>query len=237
MHETRYLFIAHSNVSTRLVGHMNLMSLRHQALNGAAHRNNVIIGMRREHHNTLRIGLRTLWAIGVVGIRFSTRPARDGVLQVVEYLDIGIISRPIKRQEFRKAVLVVVFVRQFQNGFASLLTQPNQSRPHQLVCPRERSNQPRVHNAGQTCSCCEVYNHMCIVVSLQERGRNGVGYSSFDGFANDVGLLFSPCCEEYLSCRKNGLHTHRNSTRRNRLVSAETECRFFARSSINQHQA
>ena len=80
MHEAGYLLIAHSNIARCLIGHMHLVSLCHESLQRATHRDDIVVGMRREDDHTLRERLRTLRTIGVVGIGLTTRPASDGML-------------------------------------------------------------------------------------------------------------------------------------------------------------
>ena len=80
MHKAGYLFIAHGNIARRLVGHMHFMSLCYESLQRATHRDDIVVGVRREDNHTLRERLRTLRTIGVVGIGLATWPASDGVL-------------------------------------------------------------------------------------------------------------------------------------------------------------
>ena len=56
----------------------------------------IIIRMRREYNDTFWIRFRTFGAISVVCIRLAARPTGDGVLQIVENLDIYIICRTVK---------------------------------------------------------------------------------------------------------------------------------------------
>ena len=100
MQEADYFFIAYGNVTGGFVCHMHVMFLLYQAADGATHGYNVIIRMRRKHNDALGIWLRAFGTIGVVCIRFSTRPAGDGVLQIVENLDIYIICRTVKGKQF-----------------------------------------------------------------------------------------------------------------------------------------
>ena len=67
--------------------------------------------MRREDHHVLGEGISPFGTVGVVGIRFATRPTGDGVLQVIEYLDVAVVRRSIESDEFRQTVIVVILVR------------------------------------------------------------------------------------------------------------------------------
>ena len=78
--EARHFLVAYGNVSTGFVGHVHLVTLRHESLNGSTHRNHVVVGVRREHDDTLRERRGTLRTIGVVGIRLTTGPACNRML-------------------------------------------------------------------------------------------------------------------------------------------------------------
>ena len=93
MHEADYFFITYGNVAGSFVSYVHIMFLLYQAADGATHRNHVVVRMRREYNDPFRIRLRTFGTISVVSVWLSTGPAGDGVLQVVEYLDIHIVCR------------------------------------------------------------------------------------------------------------------------------------------------
>ena len=56
-------------------------------------------------------------AIGVICIGLAAGPSGDGVLQVIEYFDIYVVSRTVECQQFAQSVFIVIFVGQFQNRF------------------------------------------------------------------------------------------------------------------------
>ena len=90
--ETDNFFIAYGNVTGSFVSHMHVMFLFYQTTDGTSHRDNVVIGMRREYDHAFGIGLCTFGAIGVVCVRLAARPSGDGMLQVIEYLDVHVIG-------------------------------------------------------------------------------------------------------------------------------------------------
>ena len=92
VHESCHLLVAHGDVARCLVGYVEVMSLLHQSTDGASHGDYVVVGMGREYDDALREWLGSLRTIGVVGIWLATRPSCDGMLQVVEYLDVGIVG-------------------------------------------------------------------------------------------------------------------------------------------------
>ena len=105
--------------------------------------------MRRKYDYSLREWGGTLRAIGIVSIWFSAWPSGDGVLQIIENLDVCIVCRTIESQEFAQSVLVVILVGELQDRLTYLLAEPNQSRAHQLVSPLARSYEPRMFDAGK----------------------------------------------------------------------------------------
>ena len=149
VHESRHLFVAHGNVSARLVGDMHIMSLLHQPADRTAHRNHVVVGMRREHQYALGVGGCSLRTARVISVWLSSRPSRNRVLQVVENLDIGIVGRTVECQQFRKSVGIIILVGELQERFAGGFTKPHQRRAHQFVRPRTGSDEPRMHNARE----------------------------------------------------------------------------------------
>ena len=86
------VFVANGNIGIGLEGDAHIMTLLHQAPHSAAHRHDGIVGMGTEDEHSLGVGRRSFGAVRVVGIGLAARPPRDGVLQVVEYLDVDIIG-------------------------------------------------------------------------------------------------------------------------------------------------
>ena len=67
---------------------MHIVALLDETAYGAAHGDDVIIGVGGEDHHTLGEGIGALWSQGVVSIGLATWPAGDGVLQLIEHLDV-----------------------------------------------------------------------------------------------------------------------------------------------------
>ena len=78
---------------------MYAVTLLNQSTYGATHRDDIIIGMGREHQHTLWERMGTLWSVGIVSIRFAARPSCDGMLQVVEHPDVDKSCRTILFQD------------------------------------------------------------------------------------------------------------------------------------------
>ena len=153
MHEANYFFIAYGNVSRSLVSYMDFMFLFYQAADRTTHRDHIVIGMRRKYDYSFRIWFCTFRTICVVCFRFTPRPSGNGVLQVVEYLDIYVISRSEEGKQLAQAIFVVIFIGQFQDWFAGQLAQPHDCATDQFVIPFAGSDQPWTLNACQVGSC------------------------------------------------------------------------------------
>ncbi len=98
--KTDYFFVAYGNVTGGFVSHVYIMLLLYQTTDGTSHRDNVVIGMRREYNDPFRIRFCAFGTISIVCIRFAARPAGNGMLQIVEYFDIYIICRTEQSQQF-----------------------------------------------------------------------------------------------------------------------------------------
>ena len=86
----------------------------------------------------------SLGTIGVVGIRLATRPAGDGVLEVVENFDVYVICRAVERKQLAKPPVVLLFVGVFVNMHMRHLAQPHNGAAYELVVPVARSHLPRL---------------------------------------------------------------------------------------------
>ena len=109
--------VLHAVITRGLVGNMHLVLLLHQTHEGTAHADHIVVGMGREDQHALREWRGFHGARRIVGIGLTTRPPRNGVLQVVEDPDVDFIVGESLLQEFREGVLDIILVSQFQNRF------------------------------------------------------------------------------------------------------------------------
>ena len=144
-----HLVVAHGNVARRLVSHVHLMLLVAESAQRAAHRDHVVVRVRTEDDDTLRIGLGALRTVRVVGVGFAARPTRDGVLNVVEDADVHVVGRAVEGQQFAQSVLAVILVGELQDRLIGLRTEPNDGAANQLIIPHARRDEPRVTDACQ----------------------------------------------------------------------------------------
>ena len=91
--------------------------------------------MRTEDEHPLGVGGFALGAVGVIGIGFAAGPAGDGVLQVIEYLDVDIIGRVIQGDQFAQSIVIIVLIGKFENRFTRLLTKPHDSTADEVIVP------------------------------------------------------------------------------------------------------
>ena len=80
VHIKPHFFIGHSYVTRCLVGNMHIVLLLHQPTDGTAHRDDIIVGMGREHHHPFGIGFGTLRTSRVINIRFTSGPTGNRML-------------------------------------------------------------------------------------------------------------------------------------------------------------
>jgi len=128
---------------------MNIVMLVAQTAQCSTHRDDIIVGMWTEYNDLLWIWIGTFRTIGVVGIRFATRPSGNSVLNIIEYLDVYIVSRSKECKQFAETIFAVVFVGELQDRFACQLAEPNDSATGQLVVPLACADQPRVTDTRQ----------------------------------------------------------------------------------------
>ena len=114
---------------------MYIVVLVAQTTKRSTHRNHIIIRMRTEDDHTLRIGSSPFRTIGIIRIRLTTRPSGDCMLNIIEDLDVHIVSRTVESQQLTQTMIAVILVRQLQDRFAGQLAQPNDGTTDQLIVP------------------------------------------------------------------------------------------------------
>ena len=100
VHEADHLVVTDGDTAGSLVGNVNIMPLIDESCERTAHTDDIVIGVRGEDHHVLREGFSPFGTIAVVGVGFASRPTGDGMLQVIEDLDVAVIGRAEERYEF-----------------------------------------------------------------------------------------------------------------------------------------
>ena len=144
------------------------MVLLNEAADGATHRDDVVIGMRREHYHALLCRHGTFRAIGVVGVGFATRPSCDGVLQVVEYLDVAVVCRTETGKQVRESVLVIVLVGELEDWLVQKLAEPYDGGTDGLLVPLAVGDEPGVYDARELGGGSKVADKLGVVMCLNE---------------------------------------------------------------------
>ncbi len=71
---------------------MYLVALTHQSLESTPHGDHIIIGMGAKDDHPFGIGFGPLGAVGIICLGLTTGPSGNGMLQIIENLDIDIIG-------------------------------------------------------------------------------------------------------------------------------------------------
>ena len=165
--KTNHIIVKNGNVSRRLVSHVNVMPLVGKANKRAAHRNNVIVGVRTENDNFFRKSRTLLRTVLVFVVRFATRPTRNGVSELAKNFNIDVVSGIVFSHQIAHAVFSVVVVGEFKDGFFLFLTEPNDGTFDEfLVVPIAIAHEPRGLYSGQMSRRSIVQNDECVRVFL-----------------------------------------------------------------------
>ena len=133
----------------------------------AAHRNNVIVGMRTENDDFFRKSAALLRTILVFVVRFATGPTRNGVSELTKNFNIDVVSGIVFSHQIAHAVFSVVVVGEFEDGFFLFLTEPNHgSFDEFLVIPIAITDEPRGLYSSQMSRRGIVQNDECVGVFL-----------------------------------------------------------------------
>ena len=234
--ETHHLIVTHGNAAAGLVRHMDVMSLLNQTREGAAHRDDVVIGVRREDKDVLRVRFGTLRTVRVIGIRFAARPTGDSMLEVVEDLDVTVIGGRETGDEFIQTVVVIVLVGQFENRFAGLLAEPNDGTTDELVFPFATGHHPWRSDTGQSRCRIEVEQHAHILMQLQRRCRTRRVITLLDSLTDNRRLVLAPRHQHDFLRTANGIDTHGNGAHRHLFRRTEHDLGILLGVVIQQHE-
>ena len=203
------------------VGDVDLVALLDEATEGAAHRDHVVVGMRRKNQHALgkhRGGGGAERAHGrVAGFRLggipAAGPAGDRVLHLVKADEVGLIGRSMDAEEILQAGLVVVVVGEFQDGFRLELRKPEDGAAGHALVPSEalvfeRADQPRSAVAGESAGGGRVEDVERGGMFLEERGGDVGVDLALDGGADDLGFVLAPSHEDDAAGIEDGAHAH-----------------------------
>ena len=158
------------------------------------------------------------------------------MLQRVEDADVYVVGRTVEGNEFAQAVVVVVFVGQFQDGFTRHLAEPNNGPTDEFLVPFARRYEPRTADARQSLGSRKVEHHFGTTVGLQEGRGNEVGHFALDGAFHDVGAIFTPGHADDTTGRHEVRDTQRDGTAGNILVRIELRRSHVTGIATEQHE-
>ena len=123
------------------------------------------MGGEDDHSFGIRLG--AFGPVGVVGVRLSAGPSRDGMLEVVEYLYVDVVGRAVERKQFAQARVVIVLVGQFQDWLAGQVAEPYYRATDEFVVPVAGGHLPGIADTGKRVGRTQVCDHFYVAVSLQ----------------------------------------------------------------------
>ena len=187
------------------MGDVHVVAVLHEPAEGAAHGQDVVVGMRgkdedplgeypcrpraqRAHRGVARAGLGRVSAAG---------PAGDRVLHLVEPGEVRLVGRAVHADQVLQPRLVVVVVGQFEDGFPQGLGEPqDRAAGHPRVPGKplvvEGAQEPRSAEAREGAGGGLVHHVERVVMVLQE-GRGDLGGDlPLDRLADDPRLVLAP---------------------------------------------
>ncbi len=243
-------FIMHVVAARDLIRDTDIVALRREADERAAHRKHLVVRVRREDQNALgenrggrtaqRARLRD-WLSSRI-LRLAARPAGDRVLQLAESAEIDLVRVAVQGKQFLEAVAVVILVGQFEDGFARLRGEPRHRPALHGIRPVEaqfvqRPNQPRRLQPGKLHRRRRVEHHKAVVVVLQiRRGHLGADLA-LDRAGDDGGLVFAEGHDDDAPRLENGANAHGDRGARDEFLALEIlEC-IEPRQAVEMDQA
>ncbi len=186
----------------------DVMALLDEAVHGAAHADDGVLGFGAEDEAAFGVGFGALGAVGVVGVGFAAGPAGDGVLEAVEDADVELVAGALLGEEVGEAVLVVVFVDEFEDGAAGLQSLPDDGAAGFGGGPGGGADEPGELDSGEFAGGAGVDEEAGVGVVLKEGGGDGLRDGAFDGAGGDGGFVFSPGHEDEAAGAEDGADAH-----------------------------
>src|SRR5690606_19549917 len=197
----------------------------------------IVVGVRRENNDALRKRLSAFGTVGIVCIGFSTRPAGDGMLKVVEDLNVDLVGGTVLGDDIAHAMLHVIVVGEFEYRLVYLLTQPHNRLAYKRFRPVDALQQPRCLHTGELRSCRLIKHHQAVGMLLQERRRYLIGDLSFKRLLDDAGLALTPGHHDHLFRFEDAAYPHRDRLVRYVLFTEEIAGRVDARHLVEGNQS
>ena len=71
------------------------------------------------------------------------------MLEVVEYINVDLVKRPVEFNEFPEVILEIVLLGELEDRLAHFLAEPDHGLADQLRGPMTRADHPRSDGSGQ----------------------------------------------------------------------------------------
>ena len=208
---------------------MHFVTLFYQPGKSTSHRDDVVVWMGTEDQDSFRIRIGSFGTGRIICIGFASRPTCNGVLHVVEYLDIYFIGRTESLDQIGHPIVDVVFVFYFQDRLFHFLAQPDDGFSDQLVVPLYFADQPGLIGTRQFFGCTFVDDELYVRMYLQKSGRDSIRNTTFDRSFDDRSFFLTPSQEYYFPGFHNRTHSHGNGAGRHIFHAAEISCSILDR--------
>src|SRR6516165_8497120 len=119
-------------------------------------------------------------AIRIIGIWFSARPSRDGMLKFVENSDVEAVTGAGFHQQRSESVLAVIFVAKPQNRLFQICRERYDSLADEGRFPIDRPDFPRRPKPSQLRGGRPIDVALTIRVALKEASRDALALRAFD---------------------------------------------------------
>ena len=238
--EPQRIGIEHRDIAGGLIGDMHFVLLVDQPNQRAAHADHIVIRMRRKQQHALGEG-----AIGGTGNitgaflveRFSTGPAVDGFVHLPEHVDVDFVRRAVRSGEILQPVFVVIFGREFEDGFVDQPCQPDDGLADDRLGPFDIAEQPGAFESRQFRRCGFIEHEAGIAMLLKIAGGNGRRDRPFNRPRNNGRLALAECDQNDALGRENRANPHRDGTAGDMLLPEKIRSRIQPRDPVERDQA
>src|SRR5262249_1383530 len=145
IHEANRVVVEHGDVAGGLVGDVHLVALIDQADQRAAHRDDVVVRVRREDQHAFGEEFLALAGdvAGPAGVgRLAAGPAGDRALELPEHVEIDAVRRAATGEQLLQALLVVVLFSELEDRLLHLLGEPDDRFANKLFVPLHAAGEP-----------------------------------------------------------------------------------------------
>ena len=218
-----HVVIENRDVPARHVGDDGRVLVLPQLAHDPAHRDDVVVGMRRKDQHP--------------PARRQLGPPADLARQAVEHHPVDRSGGGVLREQRAQMVLGVVARGELENGLPRLLGEPHDRAIGHRGRPLDALQQPRCIDPRQLRRRREVEIHGGVAMALQERRRDVPGDLALDGAPHDRGLVLARRDQGDLPGPEDGGHAHRDRFARHVVLAEEVGRRVLPGHGVERHEA